>query len=1092
MSSSICRLSLYIDGMSCASCVSTIERALRSHPGVLRCSVNLLMESGDVHVDEEQTTCEAVIACIEDVGFDARLSRCQREANNDGQGRKEPESEQQQQQQQQQHVPETISLTLTGMTCASCAATIEAALSSLPFVTSASVNLVMERATVTLKPTPSLSLASAVSRLLSAVDAVGFSASLAPPSTPSDQLALTKRSHVRFYRRHLLFALTFAVPTLLLSMVFPYISAISSPLSTRVGGNLPLSGLLMWLLSTPVVLYTGPIFYRQAYSAARHRSTNMGTLVTLGVLSSYLYAVIGAIRALASTPTQEKMGGGNPFDASGGVMASLMFFETSSTLLTFIVLGKVLEAVAKGRTSEALTKLMGMQCSRAVLVTWSSESEGGAEEERGRRQEEEVDVSLLRKGDVVKVVRGGKVPADGVITQGSASISEAMITGESVSVTKVEGDAVIGATIVEEGCIEMRVTAAGSDSVLSHIVGLMESAQASKAPIQAYADRVSRAFVPGVVGLAVLVFLLWLTLSLTSALPSSYDEEGDGSFLFSFLFAVSVLVIACPCALGLATPTAVMVGTGVGAKLGVLIKGGQALETAHHITAFVFDKTGTLTQGKPVVKHFTVLPSSQLHSPSSSSSAAGTSDVEYLSWLLGCSERDSEHVLARACVEFATAVSGRELSSASNFTAVSGRGLQCEVDGRVVHLGNREWMEANGVAVSPLAERLMADYERQAETALCMSIDRRLSVIVGLADQVRPEAAAVLAHLQSMRIRTIMCTGDHPRTAAVVARSVGLAPSDVFAQAMPTTKFELVRRLQSEGHTVAMIGDGINDSPALAAADLGVSIGTGTEVAMEAADVVLIKSDLRDVITALDLSRTTFNRIRLNFLFALLYNTLSIPVAAGVFYPVDRTRLPPELAAFAMAMSSVSVVLSSLALNWYRKPIVKASSKAEAERRAEEGARRGVRAASSTGLGETLLASASITTGSSQSHDGCCPCGDCMCLPPPSPGDNFTPLVLTSTQTQRRAHDAIVTVIVPSPPASPRPADRQLAQQQQGGGDDGDEGEAVGLKRDVGTLGVALRRRGKAVRGACCPSGGKEVSCCCKCGECRCRPAPVA
>ena len=1083
--------------MSCASCASTIERALHAHPGVLRASVNLLLDTADVHFDEEQTTPNLLTACIEDVGFDAAVRTLSRDQSNARDERKEQESE-------QPAAAESITLALSGMTCASCAGTVEAALSSLPFVSSASVNLILERATVSLTPTPSLSLASAVSRLLSAVDSVGFSASLLPPSSPSssspsDQLASSRRSHVRFYRRHLLFALVFAVPTLLLSMVFPYIPAIDHPLSTRLGhGNLPLSGLLMWLLSTPVVLHTGPIFYRQALSAARHRATNMGTLVTLGVLSSYTYACIGAVRAAAASPSMEDMGeGGNPFEASG-VMASLMFFETASTLLTFIVLGKLLEAVAKGKTSAALTKLMGLQGRTAVLVTWKGEGEGGEGGEEGegggekRRVEEEVDVSLLRKGDVVKVVRGAKVPADGIIVIGSATVNEAMITGESMPVTKGEGDGVIGATVLEEGCIDVRVTAAGADSVLANIVRLMESAQASKAPIQAYADRVSSVFVPTVVALAVLVFGVWLALYLTHALPTSYDEEGDGAGLFAFLFAVSVLVIACPCALGLATPTAVMVGTGVGARLGVLIKGGQALETAHHITAFVFDKTGTLTQGKPVVKHFTVLPS-----PPSSFSSSSPPDVQHLAWVLGCSERDSEHVLARACVDFAKAVSGRELSSAHTFTAVSGRGLQCEVEGEVVHLGNREWMEANGVTVTPLAERVMAEYEAQAETALCMSISRRLTVVLGLADQVKPEAAAVLAHLQSMHIRTLMCTGDHPRTAAVVARSVGLAPCDVHAQALPSTKFELVRRLQSEGHKVAMIGDGINDAAGMAAADLGVAIGSGAEVAMEAADVVLMRSDLRDVITALDLSRTTFNRIRLNFLFALLYNVLSIPIAAGVLYPINRTRLPPELAAFAMAMSSVSVVLSSLALNLYRKPVIKASEKVEeGERKREERDKSSSMNsnASSLGLVDSLLhvgdgSSVSGSTERSLLHDGCCPCDDCMCSPPPAASDDLTPIVLTSTQTL--AHDALITVIVASPPASPQTAVRQLAQQEAD-----DEGvvevEGVQVKRDVDMLGEVVRRRAKAARGACCQSSGKEVRCCCKCGQCRCHPAPVA
>ena len=1064
--STVCHVSLSIGGMSCASCSATIERALLAHPGVLRCAVNLLMESADVSFDEELTSSPLLLRCIEDVGFDPSVQRLRREADEE---RRETDA-----------TPlESVSLRITGMTCAACVQTVERALSSLPFVSSASVSLLTDTAAVTVAPTASLSLAQAVADAIAAVDAVGFSATLLPPThSPSTSLAASQRAHVRFYRRHLLFALTFALPTLLFSMLFPYIPAVNGPLSTRVAGDLPITGLLLWALSTPVVLHTGPVFYRQALTAARHRSSNMGTLVTLGVLASYTYAVIGACRALASEESMD-MDGGNPFQQRG-TMAALMFFETASTLLTFIVLGKWMEAVAKGKTSEALTKLSALQCRTATLCLPSSSSPSPSPSSPPLL-ESEVDVSLLRPGDVVKVVRGSKVPADGLITHGHCLVNESLITGEPLPVSKAPGAAVIGSTLVEDGCAHLRVTAAGHDSTLQHIVRLMEGAQAAKAPIQAYADRLSRYFVPAVVTASLLVFTLWLALSLSGALPASFDVAGDGAFLFSFLFGVSVLVIACPCALGLATPTAVMVGTGVGARLGVLIKGGGALETAHHITAFVFDKTGTLTQGRPSVRHFTALPH-----PSGEG-------VEALAWYLGCAERDSEHVLGRACVEFAQALAAeqRPWVAVEGFEAVTGRGLRCDVAGHPVHVGNRQWMRANGVVVSRTAERLMAAYEAEAETALCMAVDGQLAAVLGLADQLKPEAAAVLHHLQGMGIRTLMCTGDHARTAAVVARQLGLKAEDVSAGALPATKLDLVRRLQAEGQVVAMIGDGVNDSAGISAADLGIAVGSGSEVAMEAADVVLMRNDLRDVITALHLSRATFNRIRLNFLFALLYNVLAIPVAAGVFYPIDAVRLPPELAAAAMAMSSVSVVLSSLALKWYRRPVIRGGKVEEhlAGAKSEEAQATEV---SLPELRATLLRQVS---GEEGKHDGCCPCDDCMCSAPAPGVEGVDDDPATLLHTQRKVHNALITVISRSPPASPRVESRVGAAVEQGvkEGREGVEEEGEGVKEVAQEgFGVAVQRKGKGVRGACCQVGGGSGGCCCRCGQCRCQTPPVA
>jgi Cu+-exporting ATPase len=882
-----------ISGMTCASCVGAIETALQAECGVIKASVSLLLENGEVVYDPQLITAEKVTQVIEEIGYEARLISSGVPSTTTGESSG-----------QMKEGKRSLVINIGGMTCASCVNTIDHALAALPYVISSSVNLVTEKATVLLDTTrSSASYAALVTEILGVIEGIGYEAKLQADdkrSANSDEMLVQRHKHTLRYRNLLLTALVFALPTFFFSMILPYTPA-NNALSSRVGAtNLPLAGLLMWILATPVQFGVGSVFFKQAWGGLKHRNGNMALLVTIGTLASYLYAMIGVVQALAGSDDGEMMGG-NPLKMTG-TMAAIQFFETSSTLITFVILGKYLEALAKGKTSEALTKLMSLQASTAMLLVM--DDTGKVKEER------EIDTSLLSVGDFVKIIRGGKVPADGIIVMGQASLNESVITGESMPATKGVGENVIGSTICEEGMVHVRVTTASEDSTLSQILKLMEDAQASKAPIQAFADRISAFFVPAVVGVAFVVWLIWFTLSVTNSLPASYSS-GEGSFLFSFIFGISTVVIACPCALGLATPTAVMVGTGVGAKLGILIKGGQALETAHKVTAFVFDKTGTLTVGNPQVSHFTILPEGKKW------------EFKQLAFWLGTAEKDSEHVLAKACVVFAQEHSTSPLVSPADFTAVTARGLQCTVDGHRVHIGNRGWMTDNGITISSLADSTLASFELQAETGLCFSVDNELVAVLGLSDRPKPEAASIVALLQRMKIRVIMCTGDNRRTAQVVAEELGISVENTVAEALPSTKHDLVRKLQSEGHVVAMIGDGINDSPALAAADLGLSVGTGTDIAMEAADVVLMKNDLRDVITALDLSRTTFNRIRLNFVWALGYNTLGIPIAAGVFFPLVKVRLPPELAAFAMAMSSVSVIMSSLALKLYRKPVVK-------------------------------------------------------------------------------------------------------------------------------------------------------------------------
>ena len=894
---------------------------------------------------------------------------------------------------------------------------------------------------------------------------------------------------------HLLWALLWGVPTLLLSMVFPYVPAASDSLEKRVAGDLPLLGVLLWITSTPVVLVTGPVFYRQAWAAVKHRSSNMATLVTLGVLASYIYGVIGSIRAIVSSPSDMDMSpSSSPFNQQGA-MASVMFFETASTLLTFIMMGKWLEAVAKGRTGDALTALIGLAPKTATLVEWR-------ESDQTAVSESEVPLSLLRSGDVVKVTRGGRVPADGDVVHGKASVNESMLTGESLPVSRAPGSAVMGGTTIEDGCIIVRVTSTGDATTLASIVRLMESAQSTRAPLQAFADRVSRIFVPSIVALSLVVLAVWWGLAGTGSVPASW-YEADGSFLFAFLFGLSVLVIACPCALGLAAPTALMVGTGVGARHGILFsKGGEVVSSGGRVTCFVFDKTGTLTVGRPAVRHLTLLDASV--------------SVDEAIWMLGCAELDSEHVLGRACVELAKAVhsgKGKELQAASDWTAVSGRGVQCVVDGKRVLVGNRAWMRECGVHISPTAERLMVEYELLAETAMCMAVDERLMCVLGLADALKDEAPGVLAVLRSRGIRTIMCTGDSAQTANVVAASLDMAAADVVSGALPSTKYELVRALQSRGECVAMVADGINDAAAEVAADVGIAMGgVGTEVACEAADVVLMRGDLRELLTVLQLTATVHRRIRINFLCALLYNVLAIPIAAGVLFPAWQTRLPPEVAAVAMALSSVSVVASSLALNWYRKPDWNKEIQSVARQQQQRQQQLPTTNSTTTLLGGlelqaderfTVSAASLLPASEAAKATGCCSCVDCMCAASSGKQAEATKAASMVTVAQYELpvnhYSTTVTVL----------REQQSIEQSAAEQSDNTQTEpkaveaanapaasaaAIEMTATVKSLavslgGVTLLRR-RAVRGACCK--GAAGACCCSCGQCRCQTAPVA
>ena len=586
---------------------------------------------------------------------------------------------------------------------------------------------------------------------------------------------------------------------------------------------------------------------------------------------------------------------------------------------TFVVGGKYMEVVAKGKTSEALSKLMDLQATHAILLRIDAASG----EVVG---EEEIGIELVQQGDVLKVVPGAKVPVDGAVVFGHSSTDESMVTGESMPVNKEVGSTVIGGTINQHGVLHVRADRVGADSALAQITRLVEDAQSNKAPIQAIADKISAYFVPVVVLIAVLSFVVWISLAYT-VVPDDWIPDGQGRFLFALIFFMTVLVIACPCALGLATPTAVMVGTGLGAMHGVLIKGGAALEKAYKVNAIIFDKTGTLTYGKPVVTDVMAFGGD-----------GAWTDARFLTYL-GSAEASSEHPLGRCIYEHVQRLAGDEGSAvavlpAAEFEAVPGRGLQCVVEGHRVFVGNRKGMAASGAApVSAATNEQLEALENEGKTVMMMSVDGVVVGSIAVADTIKPESRQVVRMLEEMGTEVWMVTGDNRRTAQAIAKQAGI--KNVFAEVMPADKAEKVKELQAkprhadtkprkdgsvQGKVVAMVGDGVNDSPALAQADVGIAIGAGTDIAMEAADVVLMKSDLLDVLTSMDISRRTFRRIKLNFVFAFGYNILGIPIAAGLFFPLFKAHLPPWIAGLAMALSSVSVVGSSLLLKRYKKP----------------------------------------------------------------------------------------------------------------------------------------------------------------------------
>lgn len=749
------------------------------------------------------------------------------------------------------HVPvEEITISIGGMTCASCVRRVEQALLKVNGVVSANVNLATEKGTVKY-----ISEMTSPRDLRQAIIKAGYEVREPEGEGTGARVKSDKsRDEVGQLKKRLIIAAALTVIVMVGSMheLIPALMLIPDKIRYIV----------LLVLATPVQFWAGWRFYRGAYLTAKHGSTDMNTLVAVGTSVAYLYSI-----AVTFFPGFFKTQGITP----------AVYYDTAAVIITLILFGRYLEAKAKGRASDAIKKLLGLQPKTGRIIR-----DGG---------ELDIPIEDIRAGDIVLVRPGEKIPVDGVVIEGHSSVDESMITGESIPAEKCESDEVIGATINKTGSFKFRATKVGSETALAQIVRLVEEAQGSKAPIQRLADVVASYFVPTVISIAVLTFIIWIIFGPQPA------------FTVALLNFIAVLIIACPCSLGLATPTAIMVGTGQGAQNGILIRDAQALENAHRINTIILDKTGTLTQGKPVVTDIV--------------GSNGFTESDVLQFAASA-ERGSEHPLGEAIVTRAKKMR-LTLAEPRNFESFTGSGIGANIDGHSVVMGNSRLMEERGVTLDGTLDRALALSE-EGKTPMFVSVDSKIAGIVAVADILKSNSAMAVKRLQEMGLEVIMLTGDNGRTAAAIAKQAGV--DRALAEVLPADKAIEVKRLQEAGKIVAMVGDGINDAPALAQADIGISIGTGTDVAIEASDITLVGGDLQGLVTSIALSRKTLKTIYQNLFWAFIYNTVLIPVAAGALYPTWHIQLNPMLAALAMAFSSVSVVSNSLRLKRFKSPQV--------------------------------------------------------------------------------------------------------------------------------------------------------------------------
>ena len=810
-----------VQGMTCAACVTRVERGLKKVEGVEETSVNLATEQATVRFNPEKTTPAALLQKIEEAGY----------------------------------VPVTAQaeIGVTGMTCAACTGRVEQALRRVPGVVEASVNLATERASIRYIPATT-----GLPQLKAAIREAGYGVlEVEAGKDRTDIEREARQKEIAALRHAVLFSTVFAIPLVLIAMVGMY----WQPASMFLMSLLPMNAWnwMMLALATPVQFGPGMRFYRLGWKALRSGSPDMNSLVMIGTSAAYFFSL--AVTLFPSIFPEQ---------------ARHVYYEAAAVVLTLILLGKYLEAVAKGRTSEAMKKLLGLQAKMARVVRDGIELE--------------IPVDEVLPGDLVSVRPGEKIPVDGVVVSGHSFVDESMITGEPMPVAKQQGDKVVGATLNGNGIFSFKATAVGADTVLAQIIKLVETAQGSKPPIQGLADKVVAVFTPIVLGIAALTAVAWLMFG------------GQMALSFALVNTVAVLIIACPCAMGLATPTSIMVGAGKAAEMGVLFRKGAALQTLQEARVIAVDKTGTLTKGKPELTDFAVQP--------------GFGEAELLT-LVASVEKNSEHPVAQAIVK-AAQERGLALSEVEGFEAMPGFGVSARVKGRLVQVGADRYMDKLGLEISSFADE-GARLGDEGKSPLYATVDGKLAAIIAVADPIKEGTPEAIAALHKLGFRVAMITGDNQRTANAIAKQLGI--DEVLAEVLPDGKSEAVKRLQGEGRKVAFVGDGINDAPALAQADVGVAIGTGTDIAIETADVILMSGDLRGVPNAIALSRSTLRNIKLNLFWAFGYNVILIPVAAGVLYPAFGWLLSPVLAGAAMGLSSVFVLSNALRLRRFRPPL---------------------------------------------------------------------------------------------------------------------------------------------------------------------------
>ncbi len=794
---------LKITGMTCATCVTTIEHSLSKLNGVNNVRVNLGNETAQIDYDATKLKLTDIEKAVKDAGYDV--------------------------------VHEKTTLKVGGMTCATCVATIENALKHIDGTIDVSVNLGAERAYVTYNPK-----LVTIADMKKAIEDAGYQYLGVEGEEIGDVERITREKDLKEKKKRFIIGFSIGIP-LMIVMYLPI--------------HLPLfMPYIMFVIATPVFAYISFPIFRAAYRALKNGTLNMDVMYSLGIGVAFIASILGTFEIILSR--------------------EFLFYEAAVMLASFLTFGRYLEARAKGRTSESIKKLMGLQPKTATVY----------------REEQEVEIPIedVLVNDIIVVKPGEKIPVDGEVIDGSSYVDESMITGEPIPRLKKRGDTIVGGTLNKNSIIKFKATKIGKDTILAQIIRLVEEAQGSKPPVQRIADRVVTYFIPTVLSIAILTFIIWYVVL-------------DYTLLFALTRLISVLVIACPCALGLATPTAVTVGIGRSAELGVLIKNGEALEISEKLTTIIFDKTGTLTKGMPEVTDVVT---------------TGMDERELLK-IAANVEHNSQHPLAEAVVHKAQE-DGLEFEEARGFDTVEGKGVKALVDGKEVLIGNRVFLDEKNIVISKDIEEKIAQFEDQGKTVALVAIDKHMGGVIAIADTLKKTTSQAIKELKKSKLKVVMITGDNTRTAQAVAKQIGV--ETVLAEVLPQDKAAEVKRLQEAGEVVAFVGDGINDAPALAQADVGIAIGSGTDVAIESGEIVLIQDDLMDAAAAVQLGRKVMTRIKQNLFWAFAYNTALIPIAAGLLYPLARITFRPEFAGLAMAMSSVTVVTLSLMLKGYIPP----------------------------------------------------------------------------------------------------------------------------------------------------------------------------